>query len=357
MMHLSTPQPARHDAPTARARSLSYLVFERPDLSRADDFLTSFGLQVMHQGVDTRYYRGTAPAPYCYRVHHASESRFVGFGLSVDTRAELEALARLPGSTSIVPAKHPGGGELVRLTDPAGFMVEAVFGQEAAAALPERAPLLLQSLAAPVRVNATQRLDPAEPPLRRLGHVVLEVVDFQRVCAWYTMHFGLIPSDVQVLPDGSPAVVFLRLDLGEQPADHHTVAIAQGIVDAYSHSAYELIDADALGIGQRVLREAGYRHAWGIGRHILGSQVFDYWYDPWDDKHEHYCDGDLFTSEREMGMHSVSRDAMAQWGPTMPRAFTQPKLTPKTLLAVSRNLRRSPDLTVRKLRTLARLFG
>ena len=359
MTHLSTPQPARHVAPTAKARELAYLVFERPDLQRAEAFLTSFGLRAMHQSVGARYYRGAAPTPYCYRVHHASDSepRFVGFGLRVDTRAELEALARLPGATSITPARHPGGGELVYLTDPAGFMVEAVFGQEEAAALPERTPLSLQSFATPVRVNATQRLDPTAPLLRRLGHVVLEVVDFQRVCAWYTMHFGFIPSDVQVLPDGSPAVVFLRLDLGEAPADHHTLALAQGIVDTYSHSAYELVDTDALGMGQRVLREAGYRHAWGLGRHILGSQIFDYWCDPWGDKHEHYCDGDLFTSEPEMGVHAASRDAMAQWGPPMPRSFTQPKLTPKAVLAVARNVQRSPDLTLRKMLTLARLFG
>ena len=48
----------------------------------------------------------------------------------------------------------------------------------------------------------------------------------------------------------------------------------------YNHSAYEVVDVDALGMGQRVLREQGYKHAWGIGRHILGSQLFDYWNDP-----------------------------------------------------------------------------
>jgi hypothetical protein len=187
--------------------------------------------------------------------------------------------------------------------------------------------------------------------------VVLEVVDYQRVCAWYTQHFCLIPSDVQVLPDGSPAVTFMRLDLSEKPTDHHTLALAQGIVDTYSHSAYELVDSDALGVGQRVLREAGYRHAWGLGRHILGSQIFDYWYDPWGDKHEHYCDGDLFTAERPMGVHAASREAMAQWGPTMPKQFTQPKLSVNTLRVAARNLRRSPDLTVRKLLALAKLFA
>ena len=156
----------------------------------------------------------------------------------------------------------------------------------------------------------------------RLGHVVLEVADYQATCAWYTQHFGFIPSDVQVLPDGSPAVAFMRLDLGDTPADHHTLALAQGFMPPYSHSAYELVDADAVGMGQRVLREKGWTHAWGIGRHILGSQIFDYWQDPWGDKHEHYCDGDLFTADQPMGVHAGEpRGDVRSGAEPMPRSL------------------------------------
>ena len=31
---------------------------------------------------------------------------------------------------------------------------------------------------------------------------------------------------------------------------------------------------------------------WGIGRHLLGSQVYDYWADPWGRVHEHWADTD-----------------------------------------------------------------
>jgi hypothetical protein len=207
------------------------------------------------------------------------------------------------------------------------------------------------------RVNQTQRPPVAAPDVLRVGHVVLEVADYQATAGWYTQHFGFIPSDVQVLPDGSPAVAFMRLDLGARAADHHTLALAQGFAAIYSHCAFEVVDADAVGMGQRVLKEKGWKHAWGIGRHILGSQIFDYWQDPWGDKHEHYCDGDLFTADVPTGYHATSREAMAQWGPTMPRSFTKPKLSPSKLVLLLRNLRRSPDLSIKKLITLARLFG
>ncbi|WP_426399168.1 VOC family protein [Ralstonia sp. R-29] len=356
-MKLTTAQPARHPQPTTKALSLAYLMFDRPDLEQAERFLNDFGLVTVQRDEATLLLRGTGAAPFCYVVRKAPKAAFAGFGLQVAGRAALDALAKLPGASTVEPSAWPGGGYRVRLVDPSGFRVDAIAGQAPTAELPHRAPLPLNSADAPLRINETQRPPVGAPEVIRLGHVVLELADFQATCAWYTQHFGFIPSDVQVLPDGSPAVAFMRLDLGDTPADHHTLALAQGFVSKYSHSAFELIDADAVGMGHRMLREQGWKHAWGLGRHILGSQIFDYWQDPWGDKHEHYCDGDLFTADQPTGIHPVSREAMSQWGQSMPVTFTKPKLTPAAIAALIRNLRRSPDLTFRKLVTLARLFA
>lgn len=356
-MKLTTAQPARHFDPTTKASALAYLIFDRPDLEKAEQFLCDFGLQTVSRGDALLLLRGTGASQFCYVVRKAPKSRFVGFGLQVDNRADLDALAKLPGASEAEPSTLPGGGYIVRLTDPSGFRVDAIWGQAPVSTLCHRPPLQFNSVDAAVRINGTQRPPECAPEVIRLGHVVLELADYQETCAWYTQHFGFIPSDVQVLPDGSPVVAFMRLDLGDKPADHHTLALAQGFLPTYSHSAFEVVDADAVGMGQRVLREKGWTHAWGIGRHILGSQIFDYWQDPWGDKHEHYCDGDLFTADEPAGVHAVSREAMAQWGPTMPRSFTKPRFTPASIAALFRNLRRSPDLTLSKLRTLAKIFA
>jgi catechol 2,3-dioxygenase-like lactoylglutathione lyase family enzyme len=356
-MNLTTAQPARHPGPTTKASALAYLIFDRPDLEKAEHFLNDFGLETIMRGDSIVLLRGAAASHFCYIVKKAPKSRFVGFGLHVDNRADLDALAKLPGASGVERSHLPGGGYMVRLTDPSGFRVDAIWGQATAPTLSHRSALSFNSVDAAVRINGTQRPPERAPEIIRLGHVVLEVADYQKTCAWYAQHFGFIPSDVQVLPDGSPVVAFMRLDLGAKPVDHHTLALAQGFAAAYSHSAFEVVDADAVGMGQRVLRDGGWSHAWGIGRHILGSQIFDYWQDPWGDKHEHYCDGDLFTADVPTGVHAVSREAMAQWGPTMPRSFTKPRFTPASIVALCRNLRRSPDLTLSKLRTLARLFA
>lgn len=356
-MKLSTAQPARHPSPTTKALALAYLVFDRPDLDKAEYFLTDFGLQTVSRDGERLFLRSADAAPFCYVVQKANKARFRGFGLRVGSVSELLALSRLPGASAVEPSDFPGGGQRVRLTDPSGFDVHAIADQAVVAPLPPREPLALQSSLAVSRVNRTQRTPHSPTEVMRLGHVVLEVADYQATCAWYTEHFGFIPSDTQVFADGSPAVTFMRLDLGETPADHHTLALAQGFAPKYSHSAFELVDADAVGMGSRLLQEKGWKHAWGVGRHILGSQIFDYWQDPWGDKHEHYCDGDAFTAERPTGLYPVSREAMAQWGPPMPRSFTKPKLTPAAIVTIIHNLRRSPDLDLSKLQTLAKLFG
>lgn len=355
---LSTAQPARHPEPTVKASGLACLIFDRPDLEKAKAFLTDFGLQpVSASNREVLFLRGTGAAPFCYVARRSHRARFVGFGLLVDSREDLQRLTAIDGASRIEALAWPGGGERVRLTDPSGFEVHAIHGQAPVPLLPHRGALPVNDFDQSRRVNRTQRPPVAPPEVIRPGHVALAAANYQATLAWYCRHFGFIPSDVQLLPDGSPAVSFLRLDLGDRPADHHTLALAQGFAPEYNHSAYEVIDADAVGMGQRLLRERGWKHAWGMGRHILGSQIFDYWQDPWGDKHEHYCDGDLFTADTPTGTHEVSREAMSQWGPDMPARFVKPALTPSLLMNILRNLRRSPDLTISKLVMLARIFG
>ncbi len=350
-------EPSRHPSPAAKAVALTHLVFGRPALAQAERFLTDFGLVPQSRTADALYLRAAGPRAYCYRVEASRRARFIGFGLAVGTREDLEAVSRLPGASALSASRHPGGGDVVVLKDPSGFVVEVTYGQQPVEPLPHRAAIPMNTGDAKPRVNATQRPPTSPPEVLQLGHVALELADFQETCAWYTRNFGFIPSDVLVLPDGSPAGVFLRLDLGATPADHHTVTLVQGVVPTFNHAAFEVVDADAVGMGHQVMREAGWQHAWGIGRHILGSQVFDYWRDPCGCKHEHYSDGDLFTEESPAGVHEVSRKAMAQWGPPMPRSFTKPRLTPGLIAAVVANVRRSPDLSVGKLIALARMFG
>ena len=60
--------------------------------------------------------------------------------------------------------------------------------------------------------------------------------------------------------------------------------------------------------------------AWGVGRHVLGSHIYDYWHDPYGHVHEHMSDGDRITRSFGQRIHSISGlgpNGHNQWGPTV----------------------------------------
>jgi hypothetical protein len=104
-----------------------------------------------------------------------------------------------------------------------------------------------------------------------------------------------------------------------------------GPANRYVHSAYQVADLDALAAGGEYLGAAGYQHSWGIGRHIQGSQIFDYWRDPDGFMVEHYADGDMFDSSLEPGWAPMTASGLAQWGPPATADFLGVKPGPALL--------------------------
>ena len=71
----------------------------------------------------------------------------------------------------------------------------------------------------------------------------------------------------------------------------------------------------------RLLESKGYKLAWGVGRHVLGSQIFDYWRDPWGRIHEHWTDGDVVNNAHNGGRWDAEVGLNNQWGPAFPEDF------------------------------------
>lgn len=312
--------------PLMQASQLAFLMFEKRDLLGAERFWHDFGLITVSRTAQRLVMRAAGHAPAVLVATRAKRSRYVGAAFVAPDGVDLSNLARQMGGHAIASDQVPGGGRAIGLRDPDGNAVWLVQGWGKVDALPLRAPLTnqLNALTQTVRVNATVR-PPIEPArVGRLGHVVLQTTDFQCMADWYMRVLGLIPTDVQYLPDGAPLLTFFRLNLGDTPADHHTVVIAGGLEPKYEHSAWEVEDLDALGQGQQVLRSAGHRHMWGIGRHVLGSQLFDYWYDPDGFEFEHYTDGDVFTAEHATHYVPFGPASIWAWGDDVP-----PSMFPK----------------------------
>jgi len=76
------------------------------------------------------------------------------------------------------------------------------------------------------------------------------------------------------------------------------------------------------------MRDYGkYEHMWGIGRHLLGSQVYDYWADPWGRVHEHWADSDRFNIRNGSNLISAEEGLVSQWGDPPPQKLLE-RITP-----------------------------
>ena len=344
-------RPARAANPVIKVEDLAWLEFEKPDLDAAERFAHDFGFCTAYRGDAGLHLRGTLPGSPCVIIRTGGTSRFAGAAFRAADRADLSRLARANG-VSVRDRDDIGGGAVVDLTDPAGMPVRVVAGVEQLPELPRQRPLVL-NFGEIRRANAAQR-PPREPArIERLGHVVLETPSFNRALDWYLENLGLIVSDFLYFPgqrDRGPTMAFIRCDRGATPADHHTLAMHLGPSRRYVHSAYQVADLDAVAAGGEFLKDRGYKRAWGIGRHIQGSQIFDYWRDPDSVMVEHFADGDVFDSTVEVGWAPMTASGLAQWGPPVTRDFLGARPSPQLVRDVVTALRDSGnEFDVRRL--------
>ncbi|MDT5325957.1 MAG: hypothetical protein QOF25_3109 [Mycobacterium sp.] len=315
--------PGRSRDPIINVHDIAWLEFEKPDLARAETFSRAFGFGTALRTADELYLRGTDSGAPCVLIRRGPRSRFVGAAYTAQDHSDVLRLAKATG-TRIRALPESLGGVAVDLVDPSGVTVRVVAGTHQLETQPAQTQHQLNFGHELRRVNTTQR-PPREPTrVQRLGHVVMQTTRYREALNWYLDHLGMIVSDFLYYPgrrDRGPVMSFIRCDRGQTPADHHTLAMALGPSNRYVHSAYQVSDIDAMGAGARYLAGLGYHRSWGIGRHIQGSQIFDYWRDPDDVMVEHFTDGDVFDGTLEPGWAAFTASGLSQWGPPITKDF------------------------------------
>lgn len=308
--------------PITRILNVESVRFGAPNLQAMRDFLLDFGLRDAEASGDgILRMRGTNDAPFIHETE-LGEAGLRCVTLRVASRADLEALAVSDG-VQIEAASGPGGGEQVVLTDPDGYRIEVVAGKTRATPVAVPAPQNWNVGEQRDREGVAKRLTPAPANVRRLGHVVLAVTDMAATWGWWQSRFGLLVSDEVQAPNGDVAAMFVRCDCGSEAVDHHALNFASipGMPAKFHHAAFEVTDLDDLMVGNAYLAERNYAHDWGIGRHILGSQVFDYWKDPFGHRVEHWTDGDYFDASVPPNIADIPTMLGHQWGPAAPATF------------------------------------
>jgi catechol 2,3-dioxygenase-like lactoylglutathione lyase family enzyme len=304
-----------------KVRDLAYIRLAAPDLDQMEAFLTAFGLRRATR-TDNRLYMAAADGRHHAHITELGEPRLIGFAFEAAHREDLDTLARLPGVSPVRPRNEPGGGECVILREPNGYAIEVVWGIERNDPIDlKRMPV--NNAAEPLRRKGVlMRPTPGPATVNRIAHCVLGTPKVSETVGWFRITLGLIGSDDVYDNSEELRMSFSRLDRGSEYVDHHVLFCALNQQAGLNHVSFEVADLDDVFLGHDHMRKLNYDHVWGIGRHFLGSNVFDYWADPWGRVHEHWSDTDRLNAANGSQQHSIDDGVMRSiWGDAAPERF------------------------------------
>lgn len=268
---------------------MAYVRLSAPDLGRMEAFLLDFGMVTAHRDGQRLYMRGVGPAPFLH-VTELGEPGVVALGYEVADVHSLGAYAKLPGASGIEALDAPGGGQRVRLKDPNGLPLEIVAGRTPVAPLPARS--LVRGASGDSRTTGPARVN-------RISHTAYKTPNLTATIAWYRETLGLLPTDeLYVETHDNLLGQFLRVNQGDALVDHHVIFLLKGQQPGLHHVSYDVEGVDDVFFGGDYLSHHGHDHVRGVGRHALGSQIFDYWMSPFGQMHE------LWSSSEKMNAHS-----------------------------------------------------
>ncbi|KAL3464930.1 Glyoxalase/Bleomycin resistance protein/Dihydroxybiphenyl dioxygenase [Aspergillus heterothallicus] len=308
-------------------------VYGHTDLEAARKFLTEFGLREVgsSQDGDALYFSGLDSHPVSYVAQKSETSQILGYYFEAESQEDFDKAAKVPGAGPVRELKTPGGGYSVTITDPTGQPFGVVYGIEKTDFVPP--PRQVQPYNYPAaddqdkenkpRRGKYQRLPNGPIPVYKLGHCGFWTANIQEAVRFYARYFNFIPSDIMMLEEPNvPLLVFFRFDKGDEYTDHHSFILAQGGGPAPPpgphHASFEVESPDHQFIGHEHLSNVGYKPYWGVGRHIEGSQVFDYWLDGSGFLLEHYADGDILNRASGTNWVPMKREKHSNWGPDFP---------------------------------------
>ena len=305
--------------PIIRVVDLAFVRYRTNDLEGMERFLKAFGMTVNTRIGNTLYMRGTDSDQYIYTTELTKTPGFIGPSFEVESMTDLEKVSTsFENAGDIEKISGPGEGYSVAMLDPDGYDVQFVYGIDKLPCLNTRDALSFNTGTKKGRTGLFQRPTAGPAHVKRVGHLILRVADFDKSISFY-QKFGFTLSDSVYDPkdDSQTLVAFMKCNRGAKWTDHHTLGLARRTPIAVDHTAFECLDMDDVVLGGNYLKAQGYQRAWGVGRHILGSQIFDYWRDPHGFKIEHWTDGDLVNMESPVTRVPAGEDgpgAISQWG-------------------------------------------
>ena len=316
---------------------ISHVYFEHADLEAFTKFATDFGFVEAARNEKKIYYRGYGRDPYVYVASQSAtrRSRFLGAAFIAKDTENFTKAAEMPGAArKTLNNDAPRGGEMITFERPNETFFHVVYGQTERDVVEAKAtpPTATHDSQGPFntpfekpRKGQFQRYHDGPALVHKLGHYGYVCKEFEMELEFYTSNFNFVHSDILNLPQfpQMDVMTFMHLDHGEEYTDHHSFFLQRAPSTVFKtyvhHTSFEVADFDTQLMGHHYLAKKGWKSVWGVGRHILGSQIFDYWYDSSKFKIEHYADGDVVNRDNATRREPVG--PLSVWGPELPRDF------------------------------------
>jgi catechol 2,3-dioxygenase-like lactoylglutathione lyase family enzyme len=308
--------------PAIKVTDIAFGRIRVPDLDVMEEFLTAFGLTRADRTKNALYMRGSDPVHHIH-VTEKGDPGFIGLAYHAASEDDLRRLAKLPGASAVEAVDEPGGGKRVRLREPNGYQVEVVHGMASVPAMPVQLDPQNSGAEPLRRAGRLMRLAKEPTPIKRIGHGVLGSPKVAETVRWFRDTLGFIGSDD--IYDGTKENIigsFNRCDQGDTYVDHHTLFVVRNEKAGLNHLSFEVHDVDAVFTNHEYMKRLGkYEHMWGIGRHLLGSQIYDYWSGPHEIVHERWADSDRLNAANGSNLLTPDEGFQSQWGDRPPERF------------------------------------
>lgn len=235
--------------PKIKVKSLGFVHYQHPDLEIALKFFQDFGLIEEDRRPTQAFLRGNGSQPYVYLAEKSPDHsrHFIGAYWNVCTLKDLENAATLPEAARIQDIDGPGGGQVVRVKDPHGFVVGFLHGQILRTSPNDPLQLELDtngghlnSATEKLRKGPTRRFKNGPSPIYKLGHYGIGVpkASYEETTNWYRTVLNLKPTDAIFDPKTNEEITcFNHIDLGQEFTDHHVSESITSLLDeAFSHN-------------------------------------------------------------------------------------------------------------------------
>ena len=306
--------------PVIKVTDIAYGRLRAPDLDAMEEFLTHFGMVRAERTPTALYMRGTGPARHLH-VTEKGAPGFIGLAWYAADEDDLRRLAKLPGASAVELVDEPGGGKRVRLKEPNGYQIEVLAGVAPLAPISVTRQAVNTGAEMLKRKGELYRRRTGPSQVMRIGHGVMCTPRLEETVRWFRETLGLIASDDLYVGSKDNLIgAFSRCDRGDEYVDHHAFFCLKHGSTGLNHLSFEVQDLDDVFAGHHYLKHLGkYEHMWGIGRHLLGSNVYDYWADPWGRIHEHWSDSDRLNAQSGSTLMPADQGLVSQWGEPPPQ--------------------------------------